>query len=386
MTKINVLLITSTLPEYRDEEKVADRPDFIGRLAEELSLNYNVAVVAPASNGLFRCVGSDSLKFYYVPYLPDRLSTLTGVGGIPTRLRDRPFRIFQVPFLILSQLLFLLKIQDDFRPDLIHAHWIFYPGFLAAILGRCPNVKSKIVITVHGSDGKLLSIPFLRMIFQRIIRYAELVTIVNPVQKSLIKKFDGDRVRFAPMGVDASFFQTEGAARDNFSILAVGRLDHAKGFHRLIYALEKLPSEYTLKLCGDGPEKELLVRVAKEAGVESRVEFLGWVSRDRLARILGVSGCFVLPSDSEGFSVSVIEAMARRVPVVVNKIPALEFQVQDGRGLVADARDPVALANKIVEACQCDAAAVERAFIYAQSFSWENVGLRYREIYQEAIK
>ena len=65
-------------------------------------------------------------------------------------------------------------------------------------------------------------------------------------------------------------------------------------------------------------------------GLDRNVKFLGW--RDDVPALMGGWDCFALPSLSEGFNLSVLEAMASRLPVVVSDLPALREAVVPGRG------------------------------------------------------
>ncbi|WP_283432295.1 glycosyltransferase [Neorhodopirellula lusitana] len=102
-------------------------------------------------------------------------------------------------------------------------------------------------------------------------------------------------------------------------LIAMGRLEHEKGFDRLLRAVVELQMvqgvpDWRLAILGDGSEAEPLRLLAQELGVADRVEFMGWVSP--VSSCLQASDVFVLPSRYEGFPSAMLEAMAAGVAVV----------------------------------------------------------------------
>lgn len=102
-------------------------------------------------------------------------------------------------------------------------------------------------------------------------------------------------------------------------LIATGRLEHEKGFHRLLNSLgdllpdEEVPS-WRLKILGSGSELGKLETLAREQGIADRVEFCGWI--DNVWSHLADADVFVLPSLYEGFPSAMLEAMAGGLAVV----------------------------------------------------------------------
>ncbi|HET9625132.1 MAG TPA: N-acetyl-alpha-D-glucosaminyl L-malate synthase BshA [Kofleriaceae bacterium] len=101
-------------------------------------------------------------------------------------------------------------------------------------------------------------------------------------------------------------------------------------------------------LVGDGPERAAVARRADELGVRDAVCLLG--RRDDFARLLGHADGFVLPSESEGFGVAALEAMAAGVPVFGYAVGGLPEVVADGAGTLVPCCDVDALAAAVVAA------------------------------------
>ena len=76
---------------------------------------------------------------------------------------------------------------------------------------------------------------------------------------------------------------------------------------------------YNLKICGDGPRKTQLQRLAFDLGVQTDVEFLGQLSKGEILRRIDGAHVVVLSSRVETFGVPLIEAMARGRPVIATR-------------------------------------------------------------------
>ena len=109
-----------------------------------------------------------------------------------------------------------------------------------------------------------------------------------------------------------------------FTLLYVGYLRHEKGLEYLIHAFQKLKQDHSnliLKIVGDGPEKERLVKLSKDLGVNLDIKFMGYIPLgDKLNKIYIDSDIFILPSISEGTPRVLLEAMAKSLPVIASNV------------------------------------------------------------------
>lgn len=125
-------------------------------------------------------------------------------------------------------------------------------------------------------------------------------------------------------------------------VLALGRLHPNKGFDVLIEAMAALPRA-VLWLAGEGPLRSPLEDLARRRGVAARVRFLGW--RDDAAALLGAADVLACPSRHEPLGNVVLEAWARRVPVVAARAAGPAELISDGAdGLLVDTEDTAGLA------------------------------------------
>jgi glycosyltransferase involved in cell wall biosynthesis len=169
-------------------------------------------------------------------------------------------------------------------------------------------------------------------------------------------------------------------------VLCLGRFDRPKGFDLLIAAFAQIAPrcpEWRLRLVGEGPERETLVRQAAEAGLGNRFEILPWASdpneQFRAARI------FVLPSRGEGFPNVLVEAMGAG-------LPAIAFDCRSGPsdvirpghdGLLVETGDTFALAAALHRMIGDDAfriACARRAREVRARFSPSSVFAKWEEV------
>ncbi len=181
-----------------------------------------------------------------------------------------------------------------------------------------------------------------------------------------------EKVEYLPVGVDVNKFSPgESRARsDTFSILSVARLIDHKGLGYLIEAIQLLRGKgrkVALRIVGDGPLKEGLQTLSKEKGVEDFVTITTHIDYPNMPNVYKSADIFVLPSVVEVFGVSVLEAMACGLPVVVTNVGGLpDLPLEGQNGFIVEPRDSFALAT-----------ALERLLDYDRV---EGMGKRSREI------
>ncbi|MCB2055033.1 MAG: glycosyltransferase family 4 protein [Geminicoccaceae bacterium] len=189
-------------------------------------------------------------------------------------------------------------------------------------------------------------------------------------------RLDGKPVEVIANGVDARFFPFVNGARRSRHVLYVGRLGYRKGLFRLLDALARLDDpRIRLELAGEGPlEGELRTR-ARRLGLAERVDFKGFLDRDRLREALKSAGCFVNPADYEGAPLTLLEAMAVGTPIVSTPAGAREFGPQ--APFWTCSADAASLAATIMTALDQPATARDRAVaardLVERHYDWEVV-------------
>jgi glycosyltransferase involved in cell wall biosynthesis len=158
------------------------------------------------------------------------------------------------------------------------------------------------------------------------------------------------RVRTIWNGIDLARFTYAGPCTRG-PVVAVARLSPEKGIDNLIRAIgiaaKDCPS-IRAEIAGDGPCWPDLMALRQQLGLADRIRLLGQVTD--VPAVLGRAGIFVLPSLSEGISLTLLEAMARGLPVVAAAVGGTCEAVQpDKTGLLVPAGNPSALAAALVQ-------------------------------------
>jgi len=258
------------------------------------------------------------------------------------------------------------KIADVARfenLDIIHAHYAIphaVSAYLACqILGE--ESKLKTVTTLHGTDITLIG---LDPGFLPLIRFSiEKSDAVTAVSRFLAEKTKtGFNVK-REINVINNFVDTELYSRqpctpfkrqiapNNEKILMhisnfrpVKRV--ADTIHIFAKVLEKVPSK--LVLVGDGPDRVECERLSREIGISDHVRFLG--KQSALPELLSSADLFLLPSQSESFGLSALEAMSCGVPVVATSMGGIpEVIVHGENGYIAELGDIERMAKYAVE-------------------------------------
>jgi glycosyltransferase involved in cell wall biosynthesis len=161
-----------------------------------------------------------------------------------------------------------------------------------------------------------------------------------------------DRFDGAVTGGARARIRAELGVDDDTPVLVnVSRLVDGKGQEHLVQALARLGDAHptaVLVLVGDGDRRPVIERAIAEEGLGDRVRLLG--NRFDIADLLVASDVFVFGSETEGFGMVALEAMAAAKPVVAFRLPALQEFVEHGcTGFLVDLFDVDALAASIDE-------------------------------------
>ena len=141
----------------------------------------------------------------------------------------------------------------------------------------------------------------------------------------------------------------------DLNIINVGRLSREKGIQYLIKSLKYLSPATKLFLVGDGPEKKGLEKIVEKLELEKQVIFMGKIAHEKLPEVLNAMDVFVLPAVSmEGFSNSMLEAMACGLPVITTPIGAGAEVIKEEIGAVVEPKKPKKLADAIIRCSNLD--------------------------------
>lgn len=215
--------------------------------------------------------------------------------------------------------------------DVVHCHDLLYAttwlaALLAALCRRPVVLTQHVQLVTHPSRVvEIVQRLVHRTAGRWVARRARSVVVLNAAVGDFVRGMgaSSDRVVLVPNGVDTELFQPasadeRGRMRDDFGLphdkvlaLFVGRFVPKKGFDKL---LEVGETGCVLVLAGGSPPTD--------SPVHDDAIFMGSLSQERLALLYRACDLFVLPSEAEGFPLTVQEAMASGLPVVTTDDPA----------------------------------------------------------------
>jgi len=241
-----------------------------------------------------------------------------------------------------------LRYFRDFGPDVVHAH--NHTSLHYAVLSKMVT-RAPVVVTVHGEmHGR-------RGTALEWYLASSVAVVSKAALQSLHVPWSAGKMSVVHNGIApcAQDLDRDGARRklglpQTFIGVIVARLSGLKGHSTLLKSLRILRDagvNVLVLVAGDGPQRAELEHQAAALSLdESTVRFLG--ARPDVDDLLCASDFFVLPSDTEGLPLSVLEAMAHSVPVVASNVGGIPELIDHGtHGVLVSPADPPALAAAI---------------------------------------
>jgi glycosyltransferase involved in cell wall biosynthesis len=166
-----------------------------------------------------------------------------------------------------------------------------------------------------------------------------------------------------------------------------GRLVRQKRVPYLLEAVRDIPVD--VDLVGAGPDEEALREQAIAVGVQDRVRFLGWASREDMPQRYRDAGVFVFPSVEEGMPNVVLEAMASGLPIIATDIYGHRGLVRDGdNGFLVPVEDSKAIAGALQRLAfdpKLREQMGERSRKRAEAFGWRRTAETYLRLSELAL-
>jgi glycosyltransferase involved in cell wall biosynthesis len=191
-------------------------------------------------------------------------------------------------------------------------------------------------------------------------------------------------------GTDSCFF-TE-LNKKEIKIISIGRLSKEKGFSALLKAVHHIKTKFKIDvrlfIVGEGPEKDDLLRFAKEYQIIDNVTFPGYI--DNACKVLNFFDIFVMSSLTEGMPITLLEAMRVGMPIVATAVGGIPEALEGGKcGILVPPGNEMNLAKSIVELYDNNQLREElskKAKIrFHEEFTVEKMEIKYRSVYIDVI-
>ena len=263
------------------------------------------------------------------------------------------YPLFEFPLYSLSLTSKMVEVAGYENLDLLHVHYAI-PHATSAYLAReiLKGKKDlKIITTLHGTDITLVGLEpsFLHLVKFSIEQSDGVTAVSRHLKEKTLTNYDINKeIEVIPNFVDTNYYKPDESCtlRKRFAPNGEKIMVHTSNFRVVkrvsdtIRVLELVRKEVNAKLVlvGDGPERSDCERLCRELGLENAVIFLG--KQEGLVDILNASDLFIIPSQSESFGLSALEAMACGLPVISSSVGGLpELVKHNETGFISEIGD-----------------------------------------------
>ena len=271
----------------------------------------------------------------------------------------------------------LWNLYKSEKPDIVHAHFLSLYGIIRLILPF-----KKFFISVWGSD--IFMVPrkskIHRFLITKALRKADRIFSTSQIMKVEIQKYVDKDVEVIPFGIDTGHFKPLQVKKDQtvFKVGAVKSLYPIYGLDNLIKAAVTVKNrfpEISLSIYGDGPQKATLQSLINSLDAMDYIKLEGRVSHQDVPLKLSELDLFCNLSHEESFGVSVLEASACEVPVLVTNVGGLPEVVKDevtGRLVKDDLESIITIFEYCIESIQNGVQwGVNGSKFVTENYEWE---------------
>ncbi len=286
----------------------------------------------------------------------------------------------------------VIASQNEF--DIIHAHdWLTYPAGIAA-----KDASGKpLVVHVHATEfdrsGENVN-PNVYEIERKGMEAADKVITVSHLTRNIVIERYGinpDKVVTVHNAVEpvANSHIPSINPLDEKIVTFLGRVTFQKGPDYFVEAAYKVLQRYDnvrFVMAGSGDMLYRMVRRVAQLGIASKFNFAGFLKGDDVVRLFNMSDAYVMPSVSEPFGISPLEAMRSNVPVIISKQSGVSEILK--YAVKVDFWDIDAMADAIYGILNYDALTTtfkRYGKSEVDNLRWENASVKVKEVYQSLM-
>ena len=299
----------------------------------------------------------------------------------------------------------LVEVVSKYNLEILHVHYAIphaYAAYMAKMMLKEKGIDIKVVTTLHGTDITLVgSHPSYKTAVEFSINNSDVVTSVSEsLKQDTLRLFSiTNAIKVVHNFIDTEKYDRE--SQNECQRIAVAKpeeriLTHISNFRpvkriedvvKIFYNVQKdIPAK--LLMVGEGPEKRNAELLVKKLGIADSVIFLG--NSHEIAKILCYTDVFLLPSKSESFGLSALEAMAAETAIISTNTGGLpEVNVHGVTGYLSNLGDVKGMAKNAVSILKDDAILLRfkaNAKKHTKQFCLENILPVYEEIYSSVLE
>jgi len=283
--------------------------------------------------------------------------------------------------------------QEEF--DLIHAHdWLTYPAGIAA-----KHISGKpLIFHVHATEfdrsGENVNSVVYDIEKKGMTEADRIITVSNLTRQTVIEKYGNDpsKVFTVHNAVEPSGHQVAGNVTKHVKekvVTFLGRVTYQKGPDYFVEAAHKvLKKDPNIRfvMAGSGDLLNRMVRRIAKLGMGTRFHFTGFLAGQEVDTMFAMSDVYVMPSVSEPFGISPLEAMRSNVPVVISKQSGVSEVLK--HAIKVDFWDIDAMADSIYGILHYEG--LQKMFARygkeeVDNLKWENAAYNIMEVYKTIL-
>ena len=305
------------------------------RFLKKLAADYEVLLLHYAADGLI-----DEIK---------NIKDLRIISKTP----------FKKSFPLLSEYWHFKRTVREFNPDIIHTGYVWQVGILASYMNFHPHLSM-----VWGSDVLIepAKRSFIKRIVSKVMKQADHIQCdADFVKSTIIKDYSvaPEKITVFPWGIDLDVFskvektesrQLLNLEEDKFIVIFNRHLEPIydplgtlEGFRR--FAEDK--KDVLLLMLSDGSLKDEAMVFISSSGLEDKIRVIGSKPNEQMPFYLNAADVYISASLSDGTSLSLLEAMACGLGMVLSDLPAIREWAGESNSLLVPRKNPDAIADAL---------------------------------------
>ena len=308
------------------------------------------------------------------------------------RLRIHRLRSFEFAHTPFMPSLFWRLLRTP-KKSIFHIHLAIFGvpevAMLVAKLRRNPTVLHfHLDVDPSGRLGFLLKL-YKKTLFTWTLRHGDAVIVFSKDQARYVAKKYGVRpeaIHILPNGVGEDFFCEPRRQFRNkqLKLLFVGRLSTQKRADRIIEALSLTRAACQLVIVGEGEDEQELKNLVSRLGLKN-VTFVGRKNKRQLQQLYASADMLVLPSEKEGMSLVMLEAMAAGLPIIGSDVDGIREYLKNGVGVIVKKPSARTFARALDEVYDQRTKLIPKlsaaSAAFAKQYSWKRLTERLVDLY-----
>jgi len=343
-------------------------------------------------------------KVHFITYAPPARLEHFHENIFYNEVRFADYPLFDYPPYETALASKLVDVVRHEKLDILHVHYAIphaSVAYMAKKILLAEGIYIPTVTTLHGTDITLVGKnPVYEPVVTFAINKSDGVTAVSESLKNdtyenfNIKKdiqviynfIDFDRFK----KTNKEHFKKAIAPNGEKILIHVSNFRKVKRVEDVVYIFEQVLKKVSAKLIfvGDGPERQTAEMLCRQLNLCDSIRFLG--KQDAIEELLAIADLFIMPSASESFGLSALEAMACEVPVISSNAGGLpEVNIHGETGFLSDVGDVDDMAKNaliILENEETHQKFRAAALANAQKYSLDNILPHYEEYYRKIIE